>query len=196
MSLIGSYYDLLGIDRSASAAEVRQAYRQAARANHPDRHGDASAERMAAINEAWQVLGQPACRREYDLTLEAPGIPRTGPAAPAATFSESRYHPLARYQDPPRYPWRLMLWLAAGGVALVVLGVLTAGDPIQPSVDNVLDPGDCVSIDLNGDAFEQLCTEPHDGTVRVLVAFDERCPDGAEPHRDRQGMGTACVLPD
>ena len=86
-----------------------------------------------------------------------------------------------------------MAWMAAGGVALVVLGVLTAGDPAPPKVDNLLKPGDCVIIEANGDAAERLCTDPHDATVVVLLPFDERCPEGTEPHRDRQGMGTACL---
>ena len=68
------------------------------------------------------------------------------------------------------------------------------GDPVPPTVDNVLQPGDCVIIDVNGDAVERLCTEPHDGTIEVLVPTGESCSALAEPHRDRQGMGTACVV--
>lgn len=151
---------------------------------------------MAAINEAWRVLGDPQRRRTYNLTLDRPVAAWVARESEPTTpeFIEPRHNPLARYQDPPRFPWRLMAWLAAGGVALVVLGVLTAGDPKPPTVDNVLDPGDCVIIEANGDAAERLCTDPHDATVSVLLTPDERCPDGTEPHRDRQGMGTACLL--
>ena len=151
---------------------------------------------MAAVNEAWRVLGDPQRRHTYDLSLPRRATERTFQERDTATaeFTEPRHNPLARYQDPPRFPWRLMAWLAAGGVAFVVLGVLTASDPVPPKVDNVLNPGDCVIIEANGDAAERLCTEPHDATVQVLVAANERCPDGTEPHRDRQGMGTACLV--
>jgi len=149
---------------------------------------------MAAINEAWRVLGDPQRRRAYDLSSPRPTAQGGVRETPAPEFVEPLHNPLARYQDPPRFPWRLMAWLAAGGVALVVLGVLTAGDPRAPTVDNVLDPGDCVIIEANGDAAERLCAEPHDATVQVLVTLNERCPAGTEPHRDRQGMGTACLL--
>lgn len=153
---------------------------------------------MAAINEAWRVLGDPQRRRVYDLSLDRPmpaWIARES-GAPMAEFIEPRLNPLARYQDPPRFPWRLMAWLAAGGVALVVLGVFTAGNPAPARVDNVLNPGDCVIIEANGDAAERLCTDPHDATVKALLTLNERCPEGTEPHRDRQGLGTACLLID
>jgi molecular chaperone DnaJ len=150
---------------------------------------------MADINEAWRVVGDPARRRQYDLSLTSPTTASERVAEQTvADFVEPRHNPLARYQDPPKFPWRFMAWLLAGGVALVVLGVLTAGDPVPPKVDNVLQPGDCVIIEANGDAAERLCAEPHDATVTVLVTTNERCPDGTEPHRDRQGMGTACLL--
>jgi len=119
-----------------------------------------------------------------------------GSDARAATFREPHHNPLARYQDPPRFPWRFMGGLLLVGVAFLVLGVLTAGDPVPPKVDNVLNPGDCVVIDVNGDAAERLCTQAHDGVVEILLTGGEvLCPNGSEPHRDRQGMGTACVRP-
>jgi len=182
--------------RNAPFDEIRAAYRRAARANHPDTHGESSAVQMAAINEAWRVVGDPQRRRAYDLSLHHPEAARAARGSEAPEFIEPRQNPLARYQDPPRFPWRLMAWMAAGGIALVVLGVVTAGDPVPPKVDNVLNPGDCVIIEANGDAAERLCTDPHDATVAVLLTLNERCPDGTEPHRDRQGLGTACLLLD
>ena len=153
---------------------------------------------MVAINEAWRVVSDPQRRRVYDLSLAGPVAPwaarDSDPIVPE--FIEPRHNPLARYQDPPRFPWRLLAWLAAGGIALVILGVFTADDPVPPKVDNVLDPGDCVIIEANGDAAERLCTDPHDATVEVLLTLNERCPEGTEPHRDRQGLGTACLLVD
>ena len=149
--------------------------------------------RMAEINEAWHVLGDPPRRRMYDLSLSAPTKATAVDDPVLSKFVEPRHNPLARYQDPPRFPWRFMGVLLLIGIAFVVLGVLTADDPVPPKVDNVLRPGDCVVIDANGDAAERLCTEAHDGTVEVLLTTDALCPAGSEPHRDRQGMGIACV---
>ncbi|MDO9175611.1 MAG: DnaJ domain-containing protein [Actinomycetota bacterium] len=186
-------YDVLGVAPDAATNTIRQAYRRAARANHPDMHGEQSAARMAEINHAWTVLGDAARRREYDLQFERPDLraPSAAPAEPV--FVEPRYNPLAQYQDPPRVPWKLMAWLAVAGVVFVLIGVATASDPAPPAVDNVLREGDCVAIEPNGDAAERLCTEPHDGTMVVMVQVGDRCPEGTEAHRDRQGLGTACV---
>jgi hypothetical protein len=62
-----SHYDVLGVPADATQAEVRAAYRAAARDHHPDAGGDAA--RMRALNVAWAVLGDPVRRAAYDRTL-------------------------------------------------------------------------------------------------------------------------------
>lgn len=68
-----SHYDVLGVETTASSADIRQAYVRKARQHHPDyfvtaRYEErlAAERRMQAINEAWDVLGDLAKRREYD----------------------------------------------------------------------------------------------------------------------------------
>lgn len=197
MEHIATLYDLLGVEPDASPAAVRAAYRRAARLHHPDRAGEQSSARMAEINRAWQVLGDPAQRREYDLGLRVPASPAPAPRSdPPPAPSEPAFNPLARYQDPPRYPWRFMLVMAFLAGVFVIIGLATASPPKPPTVDNILRPGDCVAIQPNGDAAERLCTEPHDGVVEVLLTTTgELCPGLAEPHRDQQGLGIACVRP-
>jgi curved DNA-binding protein len=62
------YYEVLGVDRKASAAEIRKAYRRLARKYHPDvNRGDKKAEdRFKEIGEANEVLSDPEKRRKYD----------------------------------------------------------------------------------------------------------------------------------
>ena len=62
------YYATLGVEKSASPAEVKRAFRKLARKHHPDVNpGDQSAERrFKEINEAYEVLGDPEKRRKYD----------------------------------------------------------------------------------------------------------------------------------
>lgn len=69
-------YEVLGTDRTATADELRRAYRAAARRTHPDAGGDARDFR--AVTRAWEAVGDPEARRRYDLSLPpepAPGRP-------------------------------------------------------------------------------------------------------------------------
>ncbi len=62
------YYSTLGVTKSASEKEIKQAFRKLARKHHPDVNpGDkASESRFKEINEAYEVLGDPTKRRKYD----------------------------------------------------------------------------------------------------------------------------------
>ena len=62
------YYNILGVNRNASEKELKKAYRQMARKYHPDvNSGDKSAEaRFKEINEAYEVLSDPAKRQKYN----------------------------------------------------------------------------------------------------------------------------------
>jgi len=61
------YYDVLGVSRSASAEDIRRAYRKLARELHPDVNKAAdAAERFNRVNEAYEVLSDPEKRKNYD----------------------------------------------------------------------------------------------------------------------------------
>lgn len=62
------YYQILGVSRTASEKEIKQAYRRLARQYHPDLNpGDKSAEaKFKEINAAYEVLSDPEKRKKYD----------------------------------------------------------------------------------------------------------------------------------
>jgi len=62
------YYKTLGVDKKATAEEIKKAYRKLARTYHPDRNpGDEQAEtRFKEISQAYDVLGDPEKRKQYD----------------------------------------------------------------------------------------------------------------------------------
>jgi curved DNA-binding protein CbpA/HSP20 family molecular chaperone IbpA len=59
------HYDVLGLERNASADDVRRAYRSKARLHHPDKAGG-DAETFAKVKKAYDVLGDPDRRKVYD----------------------------------------------------------------------------------------------------------------------------------
>jgi curved DNA-binding protein len=59
-----SYYDVLGVPKTATTDEIKKAFRKLARKHHPDAGGDES--KFKEINEAYEVLSDEKKRQEYD----------------------------------------------------------------------------------------------------------------------------------
>ncbi|MEE9589905.1 MAG: molecular chaperone DnaJ [Hyphomicrobiaceae bacterium] len=89
------YYEVLGVERSASEQDIKSAFRKLAKAYHPDRNpDDAEAERrFKEVNEAYEALKDPQKRAAYDqfghAAFEQGGFGAGGPGGFGADFGAS-----------------------------------------------------------------------------------------------------------
>lgn len=70
------YYKILGVDKNASAAEIKSAYRKLAKKYHPDLNpdDDSAQDKFKDVNEAYEVLGDEEKRKQYDMFGQAGGF--------------------------------------------------------------------------------------------------------------------------
>ena len=77
---MADYYMILGVAKTATQAQIKEAYLRLARENHPDRFQDPdkrnqAAETIQAINESYNHLRNEKLRREYDESLSHAALP-------------------------------------------------------------------------------------------------------------------------
>lgn len=83
------YYQTLGVDKNASADDIKKAYRNLVKQYHPDLHPNdkAAAEKFKEINEANEVLSDPNKRKQYDFEREHPNMGGFGGAGGFSGFN-------------------------------------------------------------------------------------------------------------
>jgi signal peptidase I len=135
-SAVRSPYDVLGVRKDASDAEIYRAYNDLAHANEVSSDAD-SYERLQEIRAAYETLADPARRAELDSEREStfagsddgmreytPAPPTPVPVAPAPAETHHSRNPLDRLTGRLPRQWRVAIdWIVtiAGAIAIVLL---------------------------------------------------------------------------
>ncbi len=88
-----NYYDILGVSKTASADEIKSAYRKLAKQYHPDLHpnDEVAASKFKEISEAYEVLGDEQKRKNYDQFGSPDGNPFGANGGGFGGFSSSNF---------------------------------------------------------------------------------------------------------
>ncbi|WP_323958947.1 DnaJ domain-containing protein [Arthrobacter sp. JZ12] len=122
-----TYYAVLGVSRGATAKEIKDAYRRAARSAHPDHGG--SSELFHDVAVAYEMLSDPERRRRYDRTL---GVEDPLPhARPAPSGRRPRPTPVDTFAQPARYEPSYSTGVEPA-LPLVIAGIQVHGTARQP----------------------------------------------------------------
>jgi hypothetical protein len=196
-----THYEVLGVSRTASAGELRQAYLERARLVHPDRHIDAgpraraeAEHAMQELTEAWRVLGDAGRRRRYDREIGGP----TSAADDAARFvtrTDGTFPEEIEVIDPTVRLIRGLPWIALV-IVLVAIFVFTAyaatggSSKRQPATGSGVER--CVA--LGGDSPAAApCDVPGARTVVTEIVPSAACPPGTEAVAGQAGVTVLCL---
>lgn len=138
------YYRILGVERAASADDIKRAYRRLASQHHPDKGGDTS--RFQEVEEAYRVLSDPDQRRQYDNPRPKFSGMNFGPAG----FDLDQLFAMFGHgqRQNMRAP-RLDLWItlrdvAEGGTRTVALQINNTVENISIDIPQGLADGDTI----------------------------------------------------
>ncbi|MCD0162896.1 molecular chaperone DnaJ [Deinococcus sp. 6YEL10] len=202
------YYELLGVARTASADEIKSAYRKLALKYHPDRNKEeGAAEKFTQINEAYAVLSDAEKRAHFDRYGSAPGAGMPG-GDPFGGMGGAGFDPMDIFEQ--------LFGGAVGGrggrrgpargddletEAHVTLAQARAGEEIQVSVDRLTACGHChgTKTEPGGKPPKTCSTCGGAGAVRAqartifgVVETQQACPTCRGEGQTVQDPCTVC----
>ncbi len=153
---------------------------------------------MAAVNEAWHVLGDAGRRRQYDRGQQEAAAPRPAPA-PRWTPSPSDLPAPDQKEDAVTRavhgaPLVALLFVL---LLIFVVSAFAAHGARTPrsagAGDGVVQVGSCVLVATGEPVVEVPCTEPHDGRAAAVIPLDLACPADTDYYVAPGGTARVCV---
>lgn len=149
-----NHYTTLDINPSASQAEIKDAYRRLAKQYHPDSNREvANHDRIAQVNAAYEVLGDPQQRRAYDQQLRSFASGSRRSRYPEGTQPPTPQRPNGREADELLYEWLQRVY-----------------NPVNRLLQQVIKPLRSEIDDLAADPFD-------DDLLADFQAYLEDCRD-------------------
>lgn len=201
------HYQTLGINRTASPEEIKRAYRRLASQHHPDKGGDT--QRFQAIQQAYDVLSDPAQRQVYD-------NPQTefqfGPGVNFGFNFDEVFQMFNQQRGSQHRVMRISVWvsledIATGGQRIISLATSTGAHNVEIDIPMAINDGDAVRYLQIGPNREDLVIQyrirPHpawtrqnlDLTATVPVSIWTLIEGGNVEVRDIRGQCLELTVP-
>ena len=155
---------------------------------------------MAAVNEAWRVLGDPGRRRQYDRAQAATATP----SPPRQSARPVQAEPDDVLVDgEPDVVTKAMRGAPLVAILLVLLAIFIvsafashgARATRSPGAsDGIIDVGSCVLVATGVPVEEVPCEKPHDGRAAAVVPLDLSCPANTDYYVAPGGRARVCVM--
>jgi hypothetical protein len=154
---------------------------------------------MAAVNEAWRVLGDPTRRRQYDRD-QAAAAP---PPQPRAPRQEAFDRDEVLVDGEADVVTKAMRGAPLVAILLVLLAIFVvsafaahgARSPRSTGAsDGIVEVGSCVRVATGVPVEEVPCDQPHDGRAAAVVPLDLSCPPDTDYYVAPGGSARVCVL--
>ena len=142
-----THYETLGIPKTASADEIKKAYRKLASQHHPDRGGDTA--KFQEIQAAYETLSDPHKRAGYDNPNPFAGHSHQRSQSNAQFNFDDIFQMFGAQFTPPRSHARMSLWITLKDVAdpgprMVSVGTSAGTQAIEIQIPNGINDGDNV----------------------------------------------------
>ena len=163
-----NYYQILGVEKTATADQIKQAFRRLASQHHPDKGGDT--QRFQEVQEAYGVLGDETKRAEYDNPRpQFSGFQGHGGFNMHDIFGQMFGQQFGQPQQQRRNHVRMTVWItlldvAQGGSRTVNVGTSAGSSTVQIEIPQGINDGDNVQyggVGPNGiDLIVQFRVQP------------------------------------